>query len=129
MRWMTKNSLYRDNCRAIDCILRRGKVGEAYNVGAQEEKKNIEVAEKILELLGKPKSLIEFVKDRPGHDIRYFLDCKKIHSLDWKVEKEFFEGLKETVLWYKQNEDWWRKVKRKNREFKKFYREYYKRNR
>jgi len=119
----------RDNCRAIDCILRRGKIGEAYNVGAQEEKKNIEVAEKILELLGKPKSLIEFVKDRPGHDMRYFLDCKKIHSLGWKAEKEFFEGLQETVLWYEQNEDWWRKLKQKNREFKKFYRKYYKKNR
>jgi len=101
----------RDNCRAIDCILRKGKIGEAYNIGAQEEKKNIEVAENILKLLGKPPGLIEFVKDRLGHDMRYFLDCKKIHSLGWKAEKKFFEGLKETVFWYKQNEDWWRKVK------------------
>jgi len=118
----------RDNCRAIDCILRKGKIGEAYNIGAQEEKKNIEVAENILKLLGKPPSLIEFVKDRLGHDMRYFLDCKKIHSLGWKAEKKFFEGLKETVFWYKQNEDWWRKVKQKNTGFKKFYREYYRRN-
>lgn len=118
----------RDNCRAIDCILRKGKIGEAYNIGAQEEKKNIEVAENILKLLGKPPSLIELVKDRLGHDMRYFLDCKKIHSLGWKAETKFFEGLKETVFWYKQNEDWWRKVKQKNPEFKKFYREYYRRN-
>ncbi len=116
----------RDNCRAMDCVLRKGRIGEDYNIGAGCEKKNIEVAEKILDFLGKPRSLIRLVKDRPGHDRRYSLDCQKIQSLGWKPEKKFEEGLEETVYWYKQNEEWWREIKQKKPEFKDFYRKYYK---
>jgi dTDP-glucose 4,6-dehydratase len=114
-----------DNCRAIDLIIQKGALGEVYNIGANEEVPNIEVAERIVELLEKPKSLIQFVPDRLGHDMRYALDCKKIHNLGWKPEKEFREGLEETVRWYRENIDWWIKIKEKSEEFKSFYEKYY----
>jgi len=100
-----------DNCEAIDLILRRGKIGEIYNVGAGNEKMNLEIATFILKELGKPKSMIKFVKDRPGHDRRYSLNCEKLKALGWKPECPFEKGLKETVKWYKQNVKWWRKIK------------------
>jgi dTDP-glucose 4,6-dehydratase len=114
-----------DNCRAIDLIIQRGILGEVYNIGANEEVANIDVAERIVELLEKPKSLIQFVPDRLGHDMRYALDCQKIHNLGWKPEKEFGEGLEETVRWYRQNMDWWTKIKEKSEDFKSFYEKYY----
>jgi dTDP-glucose 4,6-dehydratase len=114
-----------DNCRAIDLIIQRGMLGEVYNIGANEEVANIDVAERIVELLEKPKSLIQFVPDRLGHDMRYALDCQKIHNLGWKPEKEFGEGLEETVRWYRQNMDWWTKIKEKSEDFKSFYEKYY----
>lgn len=114
-----------DNCRAIDLIIQRGALGEVYNIGANEEVPNIEVAERIVELLEKPKSLIQFVPDRLGHDMRYALDCQKIHNLGWKPEKEFGEGLEETVRWYRENIDWWTKIKEKSEDFKSFYEKYY----
>ena len=100
-----------DNCEAIDLFLRRGKIGEIYNVGAGNEKMNLEIATFILKELGKPKSMIKFVKDRPGHDRRYSLNCEKLKALGWKPEYPFEKGLKETVKWYKQNVKWWRKIK------------------
>ena len=114
-----------DNCRAIDLVMRRGKVGEAYNVGANNEVQNITVAEEIVELLGKPKSLIKFVPDRLGHDRRYALDCRKIHDLGWKPEENFDDALVLTVRWYEENTDWWQKIKEKSKDFKAFYKEYY----
>jgi dTDP-glucose 4,6-dehydratase len=114
-----------DNCRALELIIRKGAFGEVYNIGANKEVPNIEVAERILELLGKPRSLIQFVPDRLGHDLRYALDCQKIHNLGWKPEQDFDRGLEQTVRWYQENTEWWTKIKEKSEEFKNFYTEYY----
>ena len=114
-----------DNCRAIELVMRRGKVGEAYNVGANNEVQNITIAERIVDLLEKPKSLIKFVPDRLGHDKRYAVDCRKIHALGWKPEKNFDKALASTVRWYQENTDWWQKIKEKSKDFKSFYEEYY----
>jgi len=114
-----------DNCRAIDLVCRRGKLGGVYNVGANNEVQNITVAHKIVELLGKPEGMIKFVKDRLGHDRRYAIDCAKINVLGWRPEKDFAEGLAETVRWYQENEDWWRKIKYQSEEFKAFNKKYY----
>jgi len=100
-----------DNCEAIDLILRKGKIGEVYNVGAGNEKMNLEIATFIFKELGKPKSMIKFVKDRPGHDRRYSLNCEKLKALGWKPNYTLERGLKETVQWYKQNEKWWKKIR------------------
>lgn len=115
-----------DNCRAIDVVMRKGRIGEAYNVGATNEVANIRVAERIVDLLEKPRSLITLVKDRLGHDRRYALDCRKIHDLGWKPEREFDESLELTVHWYQENIDWWQKIKEKSKDFKDFYKKYYK---
>lgn len=100
-----------DNCEAIDFILRKGKIGGIYNVGAGNEKMNLEIATFILKELGKPKSMIEFVKDRLGHDRRYSLNFEKLKALGRKPKYSFDRGLKETVEWYKQNKKWWEKIK------------------
>ncbi len=114
-----------DNCRAIDLVCRKGALGEVYNVGANNEVQNITIARKIVELLGKPESLIKFVKDRLGHDRRYAIDCAKINALGWQPEKDFAEGLEETVSWYQENENWWRKIKYQSEEFIAFHKKYY----
>ncbi len=114
-----------DHCEALDILMRRGKLGEAYNVGAKNEVKNIDVAERIVDLLEKPRSLIKFVADRLGHDRRYALDCGKIHSLGWKPEKDFEEALASTVRWYREHPEWWRKIKEKSKDFREFYSKYY----
>lgn len=115
-----------DNCRAIELVMRRGKAGEAYNIGARNEVQNIRVAERILGLLGKSRDLIKFVPDRLGHDRRYALDCSKITALGWAPEAAFDEALASTVEWYINNEAWWRKIKERSHEFKSFYESYYK---
>ncbi len=115
----------RDCCRAIDFVLKNGKIGEVYNIGAGQEVKNIEIAKKILELTGKSENLIKFVKDRPGHDRRYSLDWSKIRSLGWHPEVGIEEGLEITVKWYKENLSWWKEIKEESEEFKKFYKSYY----
>jgi len=115
-----------DNCRAIDTVMRRGKRGEAYNIGANNEVPNIRVAEQIVDLLGKPRDLITFVKDRLGHDQRYALDCQKIHELGWKPATNFGEAMEATVNWYKQNREWWENIKQKSKDYKEFYSQYYK---
>jgi len=114
-----------DNCRAIDTLIRRGQFGEVYNIGANDEVTNIVVAERILEVLGKPKDLIKYVPDRQGHDLRYALDCRKIHQVGWKPEKRFENALEETVRWYEAHPDWWKKIKEKSQEFQSFYEAYY----
>ncbi len=97
-----------DNCEAIDLVLDKGSAGEIYNIGGSQELQNIELTKKILEEMGKGKEMIQKVKDRPGHDLRYSLDCSKIEKeLGWKPGKNFDEGLHETVQWYKENEKWW----------------------
>lgn len=115
-----------DNCRAIEILIQRGQVGEVYNIGANDEVTNNAVAERILEILEKPKTLIKYVPDRLGHDLRYALDCRKIRSLGWTPAKKFEDALAETVLWYKEHPGWWEKIKAKSKEFQSFYETYYK---
>lgn len=92
-----------DNCSGIDTVLNKGEFGEVYNIGGGNEKTNIEITRMILDLLGKPESLITYVEDRLGHDLRYSLDSTKTQKLGWKPEWDFEEGLKATVQWYKDN--------------------------
>jgi dTDP-glucose 4,6-dehydratase len=88
----------------------KGKPGEIYNIGGGKEITNMELTGTILDILGKDKSLIEFVKDRPGHDRRYSLDITKMSSLGWKPRHDFRKALELTVDWYKNNEEWWDKL-------------------
>ena len=104
-----------DHCRAIDLIMNRGKVGEVYNIGNDNEWSNIELARKILQIMGKPQDLLKSVQDRPGHDRRYALDSSKIEELGWRPEYSFKKALKLTIEWYITNEWWWRPLKRKAR--------------
>lgn len=105
-----------DHCKAIDLILQKGKIGETYLVGGlTEDISNIDIVKKILKIMGKDETQIEFVKDRPGHDRRYAVDWSRINKeLAWKPEHNFDEYLKITVDWYKNNESWWKKIKSKN---------------
>ncbi len=96
-----------DNCLAIDLVSRKGKFGEIYNIGSGNEKTNLEITYLILRELNKPKSLIEFTKDRLGHDRRYSLDITKIKYLGWKPEHVFEDALEYTIKWYEENEWWW----------------------
>ncbi len=96
-----------DHCRAILAVLLRGRAGEAYNIGARNERRNIEVAESVLRALGKPLSLIRHVKDRLGHDRRYAIDPSKIESeLDWQPRETWESGLEKTIRWYAVNTEW-----------------------
>jgi len=98
-----------DHCEALTAVLDRGKGGEIYNVSAGKMVSSIDVVTSILELLGKPRDLVQFVEDRPGHDVRYSLDSSKIRSrLGWKPRYSFAEALKGTVKWYLENESWWK---------------------
>jgi dTDP-glucose 4,6-dehydratase len=102
-----------DNCSALDLVLHRGKIGDIYNIGGRNEKPNIWITKKILELLGKPDSMIQPVADRLGHDRRYSVDCTKIENeLGWKPETDFTDALGKTVSWYVNNENWWRPLKK-----------------
>lgn len=113
-----------DHCRAIDAIIHKGVVGEIYNIGSGVERTNYDVTKLILNELGYDEEMIEYVKDRPGHDVRYAIDHTKITAeLGWKPEKSFEEGLKETIAWYKQNEWWWKKIK--SGEYLEYYRKQY----
>jgi dTDP-glucose 4,6-dehydratase len=103
-----------DHCRAIDLVLRDGRVGETYNVGSRLEASIEELADRILALLDKPASLKTIVPDRPGHDRRYLLDASKIErELGWRPSIDFDDGLEETVRWYADNRDWWEPLKRR----------------
>lgn len=112
-----------DHCEGIDIVLHHGKLGEAYNLGTGVETRNIDMARMILRLLGKPASLIQFVKDRPGHDRRYSINCDKIKALGWRSRHTFEEALEKTVRWYVEHEDWWRPLK--SGEYKEYYRRQY----
>ncbi len=116
-----------DNCEALDLVLRDGKIGEIYNIGGGNEKQNIEIVKLILSKLKKPESMIEYVKDRPGHDRRYDIDCAKIKSqLGWKPGTDFEDGISRTVDWYVKNADWWKQIKEKQKEYSEFYNTWYK---
>jgi dTDP-glucose 4,6-dehydratase len=112
-----------DNCAALDLVLRRGRDGEVYNVGGGNEVENIALTREILRLTGKPESLIQPVRDRPGHDRRYALDSGKVRALGWAPRWEFGAALAETVRWYREHEDWWRPLK--SGEFRAWYRQQY----
>ena len=96
-----------DNCAAIDCVRQRGKTGETYNIGAGNEKSNLDITKAILQLTRKPSTLIAFTANRLGHDQRYSLDCSKIKSLGWQPKISFEDGLTQVVRWYQENEWWW----------------------
>jgi dTDP-glucose 4,6-dehydratase len=119
-----RNWLYvEDFCRAIHTVLLRGLPGEAYNVGGPDECENLHVVKRILDLTGRDESLIEHVRDRPGHDRRYSLSSDKLRSeLGWEPQVRFAEGLERTVEWYRANERWWAPIRSGE------YREYYERH-
>ena len=111
-----------DHCRAIDLVLHEAPVGSVYNVGTGVETTGLHVAEAVLDIMGKPRSLIQFVADRPGHDYRYALDVSRITALGWEPQVTFAEGLERTVRWYQDHTEWWRPLKSGE------YWDYYRRN-
>ncbi len=114
----------RDHCAAIDLVMRKGRVGEVYNIGGNNEWKNIDIVKLILKHLGKPESLISFVKDRPGHDRRYAMDASKIMAeLGWAPAYTFESGIGDTIAWYQEHTRWWENVI--SGEYKDYYRQMY----
>jgi len=114
----------KDHCQAIDVALRKGRPGEVYNIGADSEESNIEITKLILAELGKPESLIKFVKDRPAHDRRYAIDAGKIREeLGWEPHFTFEEAMSETIRWYVDEQEWWKSVR--SGEYLKYYEEQY----
>ena len=114
----------KDHCAGLDAVLRKGREGEIYNLGAGNEWPNLEIARQILRLVGKPESLLTFVQDRPGHDRRYALDCAKANrELGWAPETALEEGLKQTADWYSSNSDWVRHVAARG--YRAYYRKHY----
>jgi dTDP-glucose 4,6-dehydratase len=114
-----------DHCRALDLLIDSGTNGEVYNIGGGQGVTNAALTRNILELLGKPDSLIRYVPDRPGHDRRYSLDTAKARSLGWSPRVPFAEGLAETVAWYRTNEWWWRPIKDESAAYKEYYQAQY----
>ena len=113
-----------DHCKAIDLIIHKGKIGEVYNVGGHNEMANIDIVKLILKHLDKPESLITFVGDRKGHDLRYAIDPTKIHNdLGWLPETTFNEGIKKTIDWYLDNRKWWEDII--SGEYKQYYEKMY----
>ena len=117
-----RNWLYvTDHCRGIDVVLRSGNAGETYNIGGPDKLPNIDVVRTIIELTGADESLIQYVKDRPGHDRRYSLSSEKTEALGWKAQVPFTEGIAATVDWYRKNPWWWEPIRSGD------YRDYYQR--
>ena len=113
-----------DHCRAIDLIMRHGRVGEVYNVGGHNEMRNIDIVKLICHALDKPESLITYVTDRKGHDMRYAIDPEKIHrELGWLPETRFEDGIKKTIEWYLDNREWWEEII--SGEYQKYYEKMY----
>lgn len=114
----------RDHCTALDAVLERGRTGEVYNIGGNNEWRNIDIVKLLLGMTRKPESLITFVKDRPGHDLRYAIDASKImNELGWAPSVTFEEGLRRTVEWYIKHEPWWRGII--SGAYQQYYREMY----
>jgi dTDP-glucose 4,6-dehydratase len=117
-----RNWLYvEDFCTAVDTVLDRGESARVYNAGGPGELPNIEVVKRILELTGRDESLIEHVRDRPGHDRRYSLSSERLRGLGWEPAVDFSAGIERTVAWYRENEWWWQPIRSGS------YREYYER--
>ena len=114
-----------DHCAAVDFLIEHGQNGETYNIGGGNERENREITHKILELLGKPATLIKQVADRQGHDRRYSLDTTKLQKLGFRCDTNFDDALRRTVDWYVKNEPWWRAIKERSAEFKAFYEKQY----
>jgi dTDP-glucose 4,6-dehydratase len=113
-----------DHCRALQVILEKGRAGEIYNIGGDGERTNLEITEAILSTLGKPKSLIRYVTDRPGHDRRYAIDFSKLkRDLGWSPAYDLKEGLDQTVRWYIEHEEWWQRIK--SGAYRDFYQKHY----
>ena len=112
-----------DHCRAIDLLIEKGQPGEVYNIGTGYRRQNIEITRLILEELGFDESQIEYVKDRPGHDFRYALNSEKLRALGWAPSLSFDEGLCRTIAWYRENENWWKRIK--SGEFLEYYKKQY----
>jgi dTDP-glucose 4,6-dehydratase len=112
-----------DHCEGIDVVLHQGELGEVYNLGTGTETENLVMAQAILDLLGKPYSLLRHVKDRPGHDRRYSLNVDKIRALGWESSHTFEQAIGKTVHWYRDNDWWWRKIK--SGEYMEYYKRWY----
>ncbi|MDO4380562.1 MAG: dTDP-glucose 4,6-dehydratase [Clostridia bacterium] len=113
-----------DHCKAIDMILENGRIGEVYNIGGHNERTNLDVVKTVLKILGKSESLIKFVKDRPGHDMRYAINPTKIkNELGWYPETKFEDGIKRTVDWYLNNRTWWENIR--SGDYMKYYEKMY----
>jgi len=113
-----------DHCEGIDVVLHRGALGEIYNLGTGVETRNIEMATKLLAIVGKPESLLQYITDRPGHDRRYALNVDKIKALGWRPRHDFNSALERTVRWYMDNEWWWRKIK-SGEHYQSYYQQHY----
>ena len=114
-----------DHCRGVDLLIDKGVNGEVYNIGGGNQVKNVDLTHRLLDLVGKPTSLIKPVADRPGHDRRYSLDTTKLEALGWKPQERFEEGLAKAVRWYSENEWWWRPIKDEDPEYRKYYQSQY----
>jgi dTDP-glucose 4,6-dehydratase len=112
-----------DNCEAIDLILHKGKEGEIYNVGGENENTNLDITKLILKKLNKNDDYVKYVKDRPGHDQRYSLNCEKIKNLGWQQKYDFEAAINDTIQWYEKNEWWWKKIK--TGEYLEYYKKQY----
>ena len=113
-----------DHCKAIDLIIHKGRIGEVYNVGGHNEMANIDIVKLICKKLGKPESLITYVADRKGHDMRYAIDPTKIYTeLGWTPETKFADGIDKTIDWYLNNREWWETII--SGEYRKYYEQMY----
>jgi len=114
-----------DHCAGLDAVLRRGSVGRVYNLGGRSERTNLDIVHAILRLLSKPASLIRFVTDRPGHDRRYAIDCRRAEAeLGWSPKVQLEQGLTDTVAWYLDNREWWQRIK--SGDYRNWYEQQYK---
>jgi dTDP-glucose 4,6-dehydratase len=114
-----------DHVRALDIVLHKGQPGEIYNIAAHNERTNLDITRRILQILGKPETLIQFVQDRPAHDRRYALTTDKISALGWQPQTEFETALRDTVLWYVQNRDWWEPILCERADYQQFVQQWY----